>query len=81
MNQPKRQHCIIPFCQCTRSQGVWEEWICRKHWYMVDFRKRRAYARLKRLEAASGDLRWSAARARIWRRASREAIERAIENQ
>jgi hypothetical protein len=70
-----RLACCVPFCRRTTGRTEFVEWICGKHWPLIDHRYRRVYGRAAR--------RWRRYRvggeraARLWRRIKRQAIERA----
>jgi len=71
----ERLGCCVPWCKRTTPRTEFTEWICGKHWPLIDKRYRRAYGRAAR--------RWRRYRvggeraARLWRRIKRQAIERA----
>lgn len=74
--------CIVPYCRRTRkpaSRPV--EWICGKHWPMVDRVLKCRLARLKRLlRRCRTDRQWQTVRNHldnVWERCKRQAIERA----
>ncbi len=66
-----RLPCCVPFCRRTTPSGRWAEWLCPRHWRLVDadIKALRRHARRKgraRLDAM------------LWRRAKRQAVERAL---
>lgn len=68
-----RLACVVPGCKRTRlADGLFDEWVCARHWPAVPLRYRRAYARAKRKRRSP------AALARLWRICRREAIEQAL---
>ena len=67
-----RLSCLCPGCRRTTPAGRYPEWICARHWALLPKAQRRIYSRAKRKGKSP------AALARIWRRLSREAIERAF---
>lgn len=67
-----RVPCVVPFCGRTHkpaSPGF--EWICSRHWPLVDRSLKHLRRRAKRAR------RWRLA-ALLWRKAKRQAIERAL---
>ena len=73
-HQADRLPCCVPFCGRTIRRGPkapYAEWICAKHWALVDraLRRRRFAARRRgRLHLD----RW------FWRECKRQAIERTL---
>ena len=73
LTAPARIRCLVPFCRRTRAAGGLPEWICGKHWALIPARRRRAYARARRIASKTGEQRaWKAA-ARLWRRLRAQA--------
>ena len=76
-----RIRCIVPFCRRTapragRFAGD-DEFICGKHWLLVDRRLKRLYRRVRARARCLNDFRSMRATARVWWRCKRQAIERA----
>ena len=40
-----RLMCCVPFCKRTTKRTTGSEWICSKHWRLVDQPHRRVYSR------------------------------------
>lgn len=67
-----RLRCCVPFCRrTTRNDRGWDEWLCAAHWKLVDtdIKALRRRARRKGRQRLDNML---------WRRAKRQAIERAL---
>jgi len=81
----ERLRCLVPFCRRTRAREGYSEWICAKHWPLVDRDLKRRYTRIKRLTRKAQRLgRQVALQAgnrvgwRIWEQCKAQAIERAM---
>jgi hypothetical protein len=82
---PDRLPCLVPFCRRTRKREQFREWLCGKHWALVDRQLRRRFARSRRLWNKAVRLnRAEAMRAidrmarRLWDEIKAQAIERAM---
>ncbi len=75
-----RLRCIVPFCRRT-TKPLYREWICGKHWPLVDRALKRRLARLKRLlRRCRTDRQWRHVRNHldiVWECCKAQAIERA----
>lgn len=76
-----RTLCLVPFCRRTASaklMGGAAQFLCGKHYPLVDKRIRRLRARVKRKVRKTG---WTVALARLddrlWDRAKQQALDRA----
>jgi hypothetical protein len=47
--KPDRLPCLVPWCRRTRKREHFREWICGKHWTLVDRDLRRRFSRSRRL--------------------------------
>jgi len=69
--------CCVPFCRRT-TRREFDEWVCGRHWRLVDERVRALRGRVKRKANRIG---WTPALIaldmRLWTRAKAQAIERA----
>lgn len=74
---PDRHPCLVPYCRRTCKPGDFREWICGKHWPLVDKHLKRRRARLRRMWKRRQDPRIEALDARVWERCKAQAIERA----
>jgi hypothetical protein len=75
-----RLHCCVPFCQRTTPKGLYDEWICQRHWSPVRQQHRRAYNRIRRLlrQSDGTDDTLCIRAARLWSRVRQEAINLAV---
>lgn len=73
--------CVVPFCRRTRKPNGAREWICGRHWPLVDIRAKRKLARLRRLlRRCRSQRQWQIAANLFdvqWELCKRQAIERA----
>lgn len=66
-----RLRCCVPFCRRTTPQrNGWTEWLCPKHWKLVD-------AEIKALRRSARRRGRDRLDAMLWSRAKRQATERA----
>ena len=75
-----RIRCFVIGCRRTcADDGRWKEFLCARHYPMVDKRTRRLRARVKR---KAGRIGWTpslqALEHRLWNRAKSQATERAM---
>jgi hypothetical protein len=78
-----RISCCVPFCRRTHANPIgWVEWICQKHWVLVDktVKRRRSliHRRLKKTHDIDRCGRLYAADLKLWEKAMKQAIERAM---
>lgn len=72
-----RLACAVPFCRRTVAvEPGWREWLCSRHWRLVDRRLRRMLIAAQRLRRrgrprASVEL-W------LWRECKRQACDRGL---
>lgn len=79
-----RIRCVVPHCRRTAKRkeeymGYEVRIICARHWSLVDRRRRRLYAKLRKLSKRIG---WTDQMTKLWRanwrRMEKQAIERAV---
>jgi hypothetical protein len=67
-----RLPCCVPFCRrTTRNDRGWAEWLCPRHWRLVDAEIKALRRRVRRKGRHRLD-------DMLWRRAKRQAIDRAL---
>jgi hypothetical protein len=66
-----RLPCCVPFCRRTTPAGGWAEWLCPRHWRLVDAEIKALRRRVRRKGRHRLD-------DMLWRRAKRQAIDRAL---
>ncbi|RZN30487.1 hypothetical protein [Bradyrhizobium sp. Leo121] len=71
-----RLTCCVPYCKRTTDRPF-DEWLCGKHWPLVDKKARRVYGRRARVWRRYHRHSDGEAACRLWRWIKRQAIERA----
>lgn len=73
----QRIGCAVPGCRRSTAAGVFDEWVCGKHWSTVPPADHRLYAAVKRRWRRHPE-KWERVALRIWRRCRDAAIEIAM---